>query len=139
MLYRLLADMILVVHFGFVLWVILGLVLILLGGPLGWRWVRHRWVRLAHLGSIGFVVVQAWLGQICPLTIWESDLRIKGGQSPYSDRGFVADHVQALLFYDAPTHYFVIGYTVFALLVTLTFFVVPVRWRSGRHESEKTT
>jgi len=89
-LYALLADVILVAHFAFVLWVVLGLLLILLGGALRWRWVRNRWVRVAHLASIGFVVGQAWLGQMCPLTIWESDLRVAAGQEPYAPEGFVA-------------------------------------------------
>ena len=135
MLYRLLADLILIVHFGFILWVVLGLVLILIGRPLGWRWVRNRWVRVAHLASIGFVVVQAWLGEICPLTTWESELRVKAGQQPYSDNGFIADHIQAIMFYSAPPHYFVIGYTLFGLLVAASFFLVPVWWRGRPSEN----
>jgi len=131
--YALLADLILVVHFAFVLWVVLGLVLVLLGRPLGWRWVGNRWVRLGHLASIGVVVAQAWLGRMCPLTIWESELRVAAGQQPYDPEGFVAHWVQRLLFFppDTPTYYFVIGYTVFGLLIVASFFVVPVRWREA--------
>lgn len=40
--YRWAADAMLVVHVGIVLFVILGLVLTLLGGVLGWRWVHGR-------------------------------------------------------------------------------------------------
>jgi len=130
-MYRALADLILLVHFAFILWVILGLLLVWVGRFAGWGWVRNRWFRVAHLASIAFVVVQAWFNKICPLTEWESQLRIKAGQQPYSDNGFIADHIQHIMFYQAPLHYFVIGYTAFGLLVLASFAIVPVRWRKS--------
>lgn len=41
--YSLLADLVLITHVTFVLFVIFGLVLILVGGGLGWQWVRNPW------------------------------------------------------------------------------------------------
>jgi len=37
---------------------------------------------------------------------------------------------------DTPTHYFVIGYTVFGLLIAASFFVVPVRWRRASEKPQ---
>jgi len=126
MFYRLLADLILIVHFAFVLWVVVGLVLVLVGGPLGWGVVRRPWFRGLHLASIGFVVVQAWLGEICPLTRWESELRVAAGQRPYDPDGFIAHWVQKLMFFDAPMEVFVWSYTAFGALVLASFWLVPV-------------
>ena len=126
MLYRLLADLLLLVHVSFVVFVVAGLVLILTGGWLGWRWVRNRWFRIAHLAAIGVVVLQAWLGRICPLTTWEMALREKAGDATY-EGAFIAHWLQALLYYDAPLWVFAVAYTAFGALVVASWFWVRPR------------
>ncbi|MDP1685414.1 MAG: DUF2784 family protein [Hydrogenophaga sp.] len=63
-----LADAILTLHVGIVIFVVGLLPLVLIGGALGWRWVRHLGLRLTHLALMLFIAAQAWLGQLCPLT-----------------------------------------------------------------------
>ncbi len=63
-----LADLVLLLHVLFVVFVVGGLFLIFLGGVRKWRWVRKPWFRLAHILAIGVVVVQSWFAVICPLT-----------------------------------------------------------------------
>ena len=55
--YRIAADLVLAVHTSFVIFVILGLVLILVGGVRSWRWVKNPWFRMGHLLAIGVVGV----------------------------------------------------------------------------------
>jgi len=55
--FRLLADAVLALHAAFVAFVVLGLVAILVGGALGWRWVRGPRFRALHLAAIVSVVV----------------------------------------------------------------------------------
>ena len=124
--YLLLADGVLAVHVGFVLFVILGLVLTLLGGALGWRWVRGIWFRLAHVAAMGIVVAEAWLGIVCPLTRWENDLRAIGGEVGYEGT-FVSRWLHAFLYWDAPPLVFTVAYTLFFLLVLLSWFLVRPR------------
>jgi len=71
----LLADVVLVVHFAFVLFVVGGFALILAGAALGWRWVRNRTFRYSHLAAIVFVAAESLVGMACPLTHWEHVLR----------------------------------------------------------------
>ncbi len=125
---HLLADLILLLHAGFTAFVVLGLVLILFGGAMYWRWVRNRWFRLVHLAAILMVVAQAWLGIVCPLTTLENFLRHRAGQSGY-ELGFIADRVQPLIFFDAPGWVFSLAYTVFGFLVLASFWLVRPRWR----------
>ena len=54
------ADAVLIAHVSFVLFVVAGLVAIFVGAAAGWRWVRSRAFRLAHLAAIGVVVAQSW-------------------------------------------------------------------------------
>ncbi|HVQ62262.1 MAG TPA: DUF2784 domain-containing protein, partial [Burkholderiales bacterium] len=71
------ADVILVVHALFVLFVVGGFVLILVGAG-SWGWVRNRTFRILHLAAIAFVTGEALLGVTCPLTLWEDWLRAAG-------------------------------------------------------------
>jgi len=115
-LYRTLADLVLATHVGFVAFVVTGLVLILVGGCCGWRWIRNPWFRALHLAAIGLVVVQAWLGVICPLTTLEMALRQRAGDATYGG-SFIGHWLQRLLYFDAPPWVFVVSYTLFGLAV----------------------
>ena len=76
-----LADAILILHVGIVAFVVLGTALILIGGWRRWRWVRGFIWRLAHLLLIAFVVLQTWLGALCPLTVWSKPCAVVPGRS----------------------------------------------------------
>jgi len=125
-LYRLLADAVLLLHFGVVVFVIGGLALIVAGNLMRWPWVNRLWFRLAHVAAIAIVVVQAWRGYLCPLTTLESWLRMRAGSSPYAS-GFIEHWVQRILFYEAPVWVFTLAYTVFGLLVVAAWWCFPPR------------
>ena len=129
--YQSLADAVLVFHFGVVLFVVGGLVVVVAGNWLRWRWVNGWWLRLAHLAAIAVVVVQAWLGQYCPLTTLESWLRVQAGAPPY-DKSFIEHWIQRLIYYEAPLWVFTLAYTVFAVLVLLAWWRFPPRRSSGK-------
>ena len=122
--YGLWADIIGVIHALFVLFVVGGQALILAGWAARWIWTRARVFRFAHLATIGFVVIQQWLGQLCPLTFWESELRRKAGMQGY-DGGFIEYWLEALLYYSAPTWVFTAVYTLFGGIVLARFVLYP--------------
>ncbi len=122
------ADAMLVVHALFVAFVVLGLVLIIAGGLRRWQWVHNRWFRVIHLLAIAIVVLQSWLGIVCPLTTWEMSLRRAAGQSTY-DGTFISHWVGQLLYYQAPPWAFIAAYTVFGALVLLSWWLVPPGFR----------
>ncbi|QHE84433.1 DUF2784 domain-containing protein [Hydrogenophaga sp. BPS33] len=126
------ADALLTLHLAIVVFVVGLLPLVLVGGALGWRWVRHFGLRLAHLGLMVFIAAQAWLGQLCPLTVWEQKLRRIAGQASYGE-SFVEHWLSQLLYWDAPWWVFLAAYTVFAALVGLAW-----RWvRPGLRKSPR--
>ncbi|MEM9256711.1 MAG: DUF2784 domain-containing protein [Pseudomonadota bacterium] len=122
--YALAADAVLALHTMFVAFVVFGLVLVLLGGWRDWLWVRNRWFRGIHLLAIAVVVVQAWMGRVCFLTTWEMALRAKADQATYPG-AFIAHWLEQLLYYQAPGWVFATAYTAFALLVMVSWFMVP--------------
>ena len=135
-LYLLAADLTLLVHAGFVAFVVVGLLLILAGKVFAWGWVRNPWFRWLHLAAIAIVVLQSWFGVICPLTTLEMALRSRAGDSVYPG-AFIAHWVEAILYYQAPAWVFAVCYTAFgALVVGSWFWVRPRRPRSSGEQGE---
>jgi len=131
--YRLVADAVLALHCGFVLFVVGGLILVYAGAWLHWRWVRNRIFRVCHLAAIAIVIAQAWLGMVCPLTTLEMRLRLLAGEPSYG-RGFIEHWLSRLLFFEAPTSVFIAAYTAFGLLVLASWWLVrpaPLRARGN--------
>ena len=124
----LLADAILILHVLFVTFVVLGLFAVYVGYFLNWQWVRNRIFRIVHLCAIGYVVVQAWLGVVCPLTTWEMALRAKAGAGTYSG-SFIQHWLHSLLYFTLPAWVFVVVYTLFGSLVLVSWLVVKPRKR----------
>jgi len=87
MAYRILADLVLTLHFCFVLFVVFGGLLAL----------RRRWVALLHLPAVVWGVLVECFFWACPLTTLENSLRQLGGESGYTD-GFIDHYVSAILY-----------------------------------------
>lgn len=124
--YSVAADTVLFIHALFIVFIVFGLVLIFAGKVLSWQWVRNPWFRLAHLLAIAVVVLQSWLGVICPLTTWEMQLRAKALDTVY-DGSFIAHWLSELVYYQAPPWVFMVCYTSFGGLVLLSWYLVPPR------------
>lgn len=121
-----LADLVLAAHAALALFLTFGLAAILMGGPEwrlfgrgfgGWRWVRGRALRLAHLAGMGIVAGEALLGVTCPLTDIESALRAGAGSPGYSE-SFIGHWLGRMLFYDFDERVFAVAYLA-ALAATL--------------------
>ena len=131
-LYSLAADAILIAHVLFALFVVVSLILIYVGKFAAWQWVRNPWFRMTHQLGVGIVVIQSWLGIICPLTIWEMNLRSKAGETIYNG-SFITHWLNQLLFFQAPAWVFVICYTAFGSLVLLSWiWVRPRKFCAGQ-------
>lgn len=125
----LVADGILILHVLFVFFVVSGLLAIYLGAFLKWPWVRNRTFRTVHLLAIGIVVVQSWVGVICPLTTWEMAIREEACSDTYSG-SFIQHWLHSILYYSAPEWVFMALYTGFGSLVLASWFVVPPKARA---------
>jgi len=121
-LYRFLADVVLVLHLGFVLFVVAGAFLIL-------RWPRIAWVQIP--AALWGVLVE-WSGWVCPLTPLENRLRTQGGASGYAG-GFVEHYLVPVLYPASLTRtvQVLFGATVLAVNV-IAYALVVARHRTPR-------
>jgi hypothetical protein len=85
--YPVLADLVVWVHLGFVVFVVLG-------GLLVMKWPRLIWI---HLPAVCWGVAIELCGWICPLTPFENWLRHKGGEESYQF-DFVAQYLLPILY-----------------------------------------
>lgn len=132
-MHALMADVILVLHGGFILFVVAGEVCVIVGHFRRWRWVHNRSFRICHLLAIGIVAVQACARRICPLTEWENALRRAAGQEPYTE-SFIQHWVGRFVYYDFPQWVFTLSYALFAALVLATWFWIRPAQRSRRSQ-----
>jgi len=122
--YLLLADTLAVLHGLLVVFVIGGQGLILSGWARGWAWTCSPRFRIAHLAVIAIVVVQTWLDELCPLTVWENELRRLANAEGYAE-SFIAHWIHAWLYWHFPHWVFVVAYSAFAALVALSWWRHP--------------
>jgi hypothetical protein len=117
--YLALADAVLVLHLGFILFVVLGGLVVL-------RWPRVAWL---HIPAAVWGVLIEYTGWICPLTPLENSFRTRGGQAGYSG-GFIQHYMQPALYPAGLTRSTQILLGTFALLVNLTAYGVVLHRRT---------
>jgi hypothetical protein len=115
LIYRVLADLVLVVHLAFVLFVVLGGLLVL-------RWPRLAWL---HVPAAIWGVLIEYTGWICPLTPLENSFRMRGGEAGYSG-GFIEHYIQPLLYPAGLTRSTQVVLGSLALVLNLTAYAIVV-------------
>jgi hypothetical protein len=124
MIPRILADLVLLTHAGFVVFVTLGGLLVL-------RWPRVAW---AHVPCVVYGAAIELVGWICPLTPLEQRLRRAGGQAGYSG-GFLDHYVGGLLYPRDWEHIrVVLGVGLLAMNVALYALAARRRWKLNRSD-----
>jgi hypothetical protein len=119
LIYRALADLILALHLVFVLFVVLGGLLVL-------RWPRIAWL---HIPAAIWGVLIEYTGWICPLTPLENSLRTRGGEAGYNG-GFIEHYIQPLLYPAGLTRSTQVVLGSVVLVLNLTAYGIALsRWR----------
>ena len=116
MWYRIAADFVLITHFAFVLFVVLG-------GFLALRWPRLAWV---HLPVALYGAIIEFLGFICPLTPLENSLRQRGGEAGYSG-GFIDHYITATIYPSGLTRGIQLVLGVAVLVLNAVLYAIVVR------------
>jgi len=117
MAYRILADLVLILHFCFVLFVVFGGLLAL----------RRRWIALLHLPAVIWGILVECFLLACPLTTLENSLRYLGGESGYTD-GFINHYISAVLYANiSPQFRITLGLLLIGLNMLVYWYVFRQR------------
>ena len=87
MVFRSAADLVMGAHLAFILFAMLGALLV----------VKWHWVIWVHLPAAAWGVFVELTGRICPLTDWENALIARAGQTGYTD-GFIAHYLSKIIY-----------------------------------------
>jgi hypothetical protein len=129
MWYGLLADLVVTIHVGYIVYVLAGQVLIILAAPMRWQWARNPWFRFTHLAAIGIVAYEAIFKLRCPLTVWEEQLRALAGQPFDGSETFLGRVLHDLMFIEnQPEIFFTTMYIAMLILVIQGLIMYPPRW-----------
>lgn len=121
------ADLVVLVHATFVLFVVLGGVLVL-------RW---RWIAWLHVPAAIWGIVVEYAGFICPLTPLEVSWRERAGEAGY-EGGFVEHYVERLLYPTGLTRELQIALGTCALIVNaIVYWRVFARRGSQRDRLDR--
>jgi len=123
MLFRILADSVLLLHLSFILFVVFG-------AGLAFRW---RWLIAVHLPAAAWGMFIEISGGICPLTYLENDLRHRAGQAGFSG-GFIEHYLLSVIYPSGltPGIQFILAGIV--LIVNLVLYGWLIRCRFFNHE-----
>lgn len=125
--YRLLADAILLLHLAFVLFAVLGGLLLL----------RHPRLICLHLPALLWGVTVEWADWICPLTPLENQLRMLGGQAGYAG-GFIEHFVLMVLYPENLTVPLRMLLGLILVLINLSVYAfVIAAWRKRARLSQR--
>lgn len=111
MLFHVAADLLVVFHFLFVIFVLFGGLLIL-------KW---RFIMWLHIPAVVWGVVVEWMGWICPLTPWEWSLREKAGQLGYSG-SFIDYYIIPIIYPEGLTRELQVSIGIFVILINLIVY-----------------
>ena len=123
MFYRVLADLVVITHFAFILFV-------LFGGLFAFRW---RWAPWVHLPTATWGAAVELFGWFCPLTPLENSLRRAGGSAEYSG-GFIDHYLMPIIYPAGLTEAWqlLLGFIVIALNVAIYLLIWHrIRARKG--------
>lgn len=122
MLYQITANLVVLVHLAFIVFVVLGGLLVL-------RW---RWLAWVHIPAVIWAALIEFAGWICPLTPLENRLREAGGQAGY-DGGFIGHTIAPMVYPSGLTRemQFLLGAMV-VLVNVGAYALVRVRRRRGK-------
>ncbi len=122
MTFRVLADLTVVVHFGFVLFVVFGGLLVV-------RWRRLAWL---HVPAVCWGAWTEFAGVVCPLTPLENWLRAQGGESAYTST-FIEHYIVPVLYPSSLTRgvQMILG-AIVIVLNAAAYTMILRRARTGR-------
>lgn len=122
MLYRILADGVLIVHFAFIVFVMLGGLVVL-------RW---RWAIWLHLPAVAWGIWIMASGNVCPLTPLENDLRSKAGQAGY-EGGFIEHYIVSAIYPEGLTRTMQFGFAGLVIVLNAGAYALILYKRRRKH------
>jgi hypothetical protein len=123
MIYRIAADAVVVLHLGFIIFVVTG-------GFLALKWRRIMWL---HLPVAAYGVVIELFSWVCVLTPFENWLRVRGGMEGY-DTSFTEHYILPIIYPTALTYGLQVVLGIFVVVINAAAYTLVIRKMRARRE-----
>ncbi len=111
MIHSTVADLLVLIHLAFIIFVIFGGILI-------FKW---RWIIYLHIPAVIWAALIEFKGWICPLTPWENQLRQAGGEAGYTG-GFIEHYIIPIIYPDKLTLETQIIFGIFVIVINVIIY-----------------
>lgn len=124
MIYLILAELVVLIHFIFIIFNLLG----------GFLTIWKKWIPLIHIPAAIWGSSIIILGGICPLTPLEKALRVAGGEQGYSG-GFISHYIIPLIYPQGITREMQIKLGFIAIAINILIYSYVIYWRRKKGKS----
>ena len=121
MLYRVAADVLVLVHLAFIIYVVAG----------GFAVFKWPWMAWLHLPAATWGALIEFRGWVCPLTPWENRLRQLAGQEGYSE-GFIEHYILQIVYPPGMTRDMQTTLGIIVVVINVLIYAVLI-YRLVRH------
>lgn len=108
-------ELVVLVHFGFIVWLVSG----------GFLVIKWWWLALLHLPALVWGVLLEWNGWVCPLTPLEKELRSERNMTVY-DTGFIENYIIPVIYPEGLTREIQMTMAVGLVLVNIITYGVAI-------------
>ncbi|MCK4841882.1 MAG: DUF2784 domain-containing protein [Methylococcales bacterium] len=119
------ADLIVLIHFAFILFVIFGGILVM-------KWRKCIWL---HLPAVVWGVLLELFGGFCPLTTLENVLRHHSDSEPYSS-GFIEHYIIPLIYPTGLTREIQIILGITVIIINLLIYTLIFKKRTNQAKKD---
>ena len=116
------ADIILVLHFGIILFITSLFFLIPVGYKFNWIFTKNIKIRVFHAGLMTFVTIEKFLGMACPLTYLENYFL---GNNENENKLFLSYWLNKIIYWDLPSYFFLIMYLICLVWTFIMLYIFP--------------
>ncbi|MFL2661495.1 MAG: DUF2784 family protein [Alphaproteobacteria bacterium] len=117
---QIIADIILIIHFLIIFFVISLFLLIPISYKLNWEYLKNKTIRVVHISLITLVTIETLIGVHCPLTILENKLR-----GIFFHTSFISKILKEIIFWELPGTYFLTTYILCFLWTIFLWWRYP--------------
>ncbi len=132
MIYKIIADIIVIVHFIFILFMLSGIVLTI-AGFFREKYFKHWLFRTLHLCGILFVAILAILGKYCPLTILENLAMMRHNPDLAYPGSFIVHYIEELVYPNVDPMIIIIPTVILAVFTLVMFIIKPPFIKCSEH------
>ena len=120
MINYIIADIILLIHFLIIIFVVSLFIFIPVGYKFNWKFLKNKIIRVVHISLMTIVTIESLIGVHCPLTVLENKFR-----GVLYHTSLISRILKEIVFWQFPSYFFLIAYILSLFLTIFLWWRYP--------------